>query len=77
MHVYRLVHHKWAAQAFDGEGAKLYGGRWNSQIAIKKHADISLWGSIPPPLGRKRCQHKHKPWQSLPGGGLSLTLVRL
>ncbi|MFT7399799.1 MAG: RES domain-containing protein [Rheinheimera aquimaris] len=31
MHVYRLVHHKWAAQAFDGEGAKLYGGRWNSK----------------------------------------------
>ena len=31
MQLYRLVHHKWAAQAFDGEGAKLYGGRWNSK----------------------------------------------
>lgn len=31
MHLYRLVHHKWAAQAFDGEGARLYGGRWNSK----------------------------------------------
>ena len=31
MHVYRLEHYKWAAQAFDGEGAKLYGGRWNSK----------------------------------------------
>ncbi len=31
MQLYRLVHHKWVAQAFDGEGAKLYGGRWNSK----------------------------------------------
>jgi RES domain-containing protein len=31
MQLYRLVHHKWAAQAFDGEGARLYGGRWNSK----------------------------------------------
>lgn len=31
MQLYRLVHYKWAAQAFDGEGAKLYGGRWNSK----------------------------------------------
>lgn len=31
MQLYRLVHHKWAAQAFDGEGAKLYSGRWNSK----------------------------------------------
>ncbi|MGP9801342.1 RES family NAD+ phosphorylase [Rheinheimera sp. NSM] len=31
MQLYRLVHHKWAAQAFDGEGAKIYGGRWNSK----------------------------------------------
>ncbi|WP_144431164.1 RES family NAD+ phosphorylase, partial [Pseudomonas syringae pv. coryli] len=29
--VYRLVKRKWLAQAFDGEGAKLYGGRWNSK----------------------------------------------
>lgn len=31
LNVYRLVHQKWAAQAFDGEGARLYGGRWNSK----------------------------------------------
>lgn len=31
MQLYRLVHGKWAAQAFDGEGARLYGGRWNSK----------------------------------------------
>ncbi|MDP4528270.1 RES domain-containing protein [Alkalimonas delamerensis] len=31
MLLYRLVHQKWAAQAFDGEGARLYGGRWNSK----------------------------------------------
>ncbi|WP_200897578.1 RES family NAD+ phosphorylase [Arsukibacterium ikkense] len=31
MQLYRLVHTKWASQAFDGEGARLYGGRWNSK----------------------------------------------
>lgn len=31
IHVYRLVKRKWLVQAFDGEGAKLYGGRWNSK----------------------------------------------
>ena len=31
IHLYRLVHQKWAEQAFDGEGARLYGGRWNSK----------------------------------------------
>lgn len=28
---YRLVKSKWAEIAFDGEGAKRYGGRWNSR----------------------------------------------
>lgn len=28
---YRLVKTKWAQSAFDGEGAKRYGGRWNSR----------------------------------------------
>ena len=28
---YRIVKKKWAANAFDGEGARLYGGRWNSR----------------------------------------------
>ncbi|WNO61751.1 RES family NAD+ phosphorylase [Rheinheimera sp. MMS21-TC3] len=31
IHLYRLVHNKWAAQAFDGEGARRFGGRWNSK----------------------------------------------
>ena len=29
--IYRIVKKKWAANAFDGEGARLYGGRWNSK----------------------------------------------
>ena len=28
---YRLVKRKWSESAFDGEGAKRYGGRWNSR----------------------------------------------
>lgn len=28
---YRLVKRKWQQVAFDGEGARLYGGRWNSR----------------------------------------------
>jgi RES domain-containing protein len=28
---YRLVKKRWANSAFDGEGANLYGGRWNSK----------------------------------------------
>lgn len=28
---YRLVKRKWINTAFDGEGARLYGGRWNSK----------------------------------------------
>lgn len=28
---YRLVKRKYASSAFDGEGAKLFGGRWNSK----------------------------------------------
>ncbi len=27
---YRIVQEHWAAKALDGEGARLYGGRWNS-----------------------------------------------
>ena len=26
---YRIVQEHWAAKALDGEGARLYGGRWN------------------------------------------------
>jgi RES domain-containing protein len=29
--VYRLCKKQWADHAFDGEGARLYGGRWNSK----------------------------------------------
>ncbi|MFN0121679.1 MAG: RES family NAD+ phosphorylase [Blastocatellia bacterium] len=29
MRVWRLCHQRFAATAFDGEGARLYGGRWN------------------------------------------------
>ncbi len=28
---FRLVKRKWSEQAFDGEGARRYGGRWNSK----------------------------------------------
>jgi RES domain-containing protein len=28
---FRIVKAKWAATAFDGEGARLFGGRWNSK----------------------------------------------
>lgn len=30
VHAYRLVKRKYQDTAFDGEGARLYGGRWNS-----------------------------------------------
>ena len=29
MRVWRLTHRKWALSAFDGQGAYLFGGRWN------------------------------------------------
>ncbi len=31
INLYRLVHSKWAIQPFDGEGARQFGGRWNSK----------------------------------------------
>ncbi|MEO8946700.1 MAG: RES domain-containing protein, partial [Gemmatimonadaceae bacterium] len=30
MQLWRLVKTKYASSAFDGEGARLYGARWNS-----------------------------------------------
>jgi RES domain-containing protein len=30
MRVWCICHEKWAKTAFDGQGAKIYGGRWNS-----------------------------------------------
>ena len=29
LRAYRIVNHKWRTSAFDGEGARLHGGRWN------------------------------------------------
>lgn len=31
VNVYRMVKTKWAAAAFDGDGARITGGRWNSK----------------------------------------------
>lgn len=39
---YRLVKRKWANHAFDGQGAKRYGGRWNS----KGRSCVYLTGSV-------------------------------
>jgi len=39
---YRLVKRKWASHAFDGQGAKRYGGRWNS----KGRSCVYLTGSV-------------------------------
>lgn len=37
---YRLLKRKWSVHAFDGEGSRLYGGRWNSKgIACVYTAD--------------------------------------
>lgn len=39
---YRIVKEKHAHRAFDGEGARLYGGRWNSQGAAVVYTSDSL-----------------------------------
>lgn len=39
---YRLVKEKHAQRAFDGEGARLYGGRWNSQGVSVVYSSDSL-----------------------------------
>ncbi len=39
---YRLVKEKHARRAFDGEGARLYGGRWNSQGGSVVYTSDSL-----------------------------------
>lgn len=41
---WRLVHEKFASTAFDGEGARLYGGRWNrrGQKMVYTSGAISL-----------------------------------
>ncbi len=44
MRAWRIVKEKHAATAFDGEGARLYGGRWNSRgtRVIYTSASLSL-----------------------------------
>lgn len=41
---WRLVQADYAAHAFDGEGARLYGGRWNSpgQCAVYTAGSLAL-----------------------------------
>lgn len=41
---YRIVKRKWQHNAFDGEGARLYGGRWNNkgQACVYSSASESL-----------------------------------
>ncbi len=42
MQLWRLVKTKYSATAFDGEGARLYGGRWNSAgVRVAYAADSS------------------------------------
>ena len=38
---YRLISPKWAATALSGEGARLYGGRWNSPGKSKVYLSTS------------------------------------
>lgn len=40
--VFRLVKKKWAASAFSGEGARLYGGRWTSPGVAVVYTAASL-----------------------------------
>jgi RES domain-containing protein len=42
MRVWRIVKEKHAATAFDGEGARLYGGRWNSRGTRLIYTSASL-----------------------------------
>lgn len=42
MKVWRLAKARYAAAAFDGEGARLYGGRWNSVGTRVAYASDSL-----------------------------------
>lgn len=43
---YRLVKKRWTKNAFDGEGAKLYGGRWNSRgqacVYLSSHESLAI-----------------------------------
>lgn len=67
---YRLVAPKWAASALNGEGARLYGGRWNSPgramvslstsralaaLELLVHLTTPLSRRIPRTLSRCRC----------------------
>lgn len=42
LRVWRVCNAKWAATAFDGQGAKIYGGRWNSAGIAVVYTSSSL-----------------------------------
>ena len=42
MRIWRLCHKQFALSAFDGEGAKLYGGRWNHNGMPMVYASATL-----------------------------------
>lgn len=42
IHAWRIIKQKHAAQAFDGQGARRYGGRWNHQGSAVVYAADSL-----------------------------------
>lgn len=47
---YRLIKCKWASAAFDGEGSRLYGGRWNSPgqacVYVAESESLSILESL-------------------------------
>lgn len=42
IHAWRLVKTRFASSAFDGEGARLYGGRWSSPGTVVAYASESI-----------------------------------
>ena len=42
MHLWRICRERFAAEAFSGEGARLYGGRWNSKGTRVIYTSTSL-----------------------------------
>lgn len=57
---YRIVSPKWARSALSGEGARLYGGRWNSPgrpmvylSSTRALAALELLVHLPDPLSRR------------------------
>jgi RES domain-containing protein len=57
---YRLVKSRFAEQAFDGEGAKLAGGRWNSKgVTIAYAADSIALAAL-----ELLARHKKSSWSA-------------